>query len=411
MKIVSLTASNVKRLKAVEITPDGNMQIIGGRNAQGKSSVLDAIWLALGGGTAAKETQRPIRDGEEKASVVLDLGEFKVTRSWTQSGTTLKVENADGAKYSSPQGILDALVGKLAFDPLGFTRLSAKDQVKELLSLVDLPLDLDKNAADRKRVFDERTEVGRQGKALGDVPEILDLPAVEQSASELIGKIREIEDHNRKVADAQLERERAMGRLEDVARVVADLEARLEAAKAEVKVASAAVDSAIANAESLSLKSSVEFEQQLSSVEVTNAAIRANNANKVKATERDRLRAEYDVRTAEIAALDKAKTDALASAEFPIPGLSFDEEGVTFNGIPLSQASSAEQIRVSLAIAMALNPKLRVLRIADGSLLDQESLALISETVTANDFQLWIERVGNVDEGAVIIEDGEIANA
>ncbi len=123
------------------------------------------------------------------------------------------------------------------------------------------------------------------------------------------------------------------------------------------------------------------------------------------------MRAAYDAKTAKIADLDKTKTDALAKAEFPVPGLSFDEDGVTFNSIPLAQASSAEQIRVSLAIAMALNPKLRVLRIADGSLLDQESLALISETVTANDFQLWIERVGNADEGAVIIEDGEIANA
>ena len=81
MKIVELQAENVKRLKAVEITPDGTMQVIGGRNAQGKSSVLDAIWLALGGGKASKETPLPIRDGEDKASVRLDLGDLVVTHS------------------------------------------------------------------------------------------------------------------------------------------------------------------------------------------------------------------------------------------------------------------------------------------------------------------------------------------
>ena len=78
MKIIKLTASNVKRLRAVEITPDGTLQVVTGRNGQGKTSVLDAIWLALGGGSAARETVRPVRDGEDKASVTLDLGDLTV---------------------------------------------------------------------------------------------------------------------------------------------------------------------------------------------------------------------------------------------------------------------------------------------------------------------------------------------
>ena len=128
MKIIELRAENVMRLKAVEITPDGTVQVIGGRNAQGKSAVLNAIWLALGGGKASKETPLPIRDGEDKASVRLDLGDLVVTRSWTRKGTSLKVENAEGAQYKSPQSMLDALVGQLSFDPLAFTRLSPKEQ-------------------------------------------------------------------------------------------------------------------------------------------------------------------------------------------------------------------------------------------------------------------------------------------
>ena len=142
MKIISLKASNVKRLKAVEITPSGELVVVGGRNAQGKSSVLDAIWLALGGGPATKATTRPVRDGEDSASVVLDLGEFVVTRTWSGAKTTLTVASPEGAKFSGPQGILDALVGRLAFDPLEFTRLSAKAQRDALLGLVDLPFDL-----------------------------------------------------------------------------------------------------------------------------------------------------------------------------------------------------------------------------------------------------------------------------
>lgn len=405
MKIVSLTASNVKRLKAVEISPDGNVQIIGGRNAQGKSSVLDAIWLALGGGTAAKATQKPIRDGEEKASVTLDLGDFKVTRTWTQAGTQLKVENADGAKYSSPQGILDALVGKLAFDPLAFTRLSAKDQVKELLALVDLPIDLDQIASDRKQAFDERTEVGRQGKAFGDITVDDSLPSVEVQASDLIQQIREAERADQEAKEAQSNANSARAAASQIREQIKELQARLGSLD-ELVVAE---ENRLAGLPEPKDVQALEIE--LERVEEQNAAIRANNTAKVRKAEQDALRAKYEELTAKIAGLDKSKTDALAAAEFPIDGLSFDEDGVTYNGVPFSQASSAEQIRVSLAIAMALNPKLKVLRIADGSLLDADTLALIKEAVTANDYQLWIERVGNADEGAVIIEDGEVANA
>lgn len=87
MRIVKLQAENVKRLKCVEITPDGSTVVISGRNAQGKTSVLDSIWLALGGGAAARTTVRPIRDGEKRASVTLDLEEIIVTRTWTLKGS------------------------------------------------------------------------------------------------------------------------------------------------------------------------------------------------------------------------------------------------------------------------------------------------------------------------------------
>src|SRR5659263_55539 len=162
MKIIKLTAENVKRLKAVEITPDGTVQVITGRNAQGKTSVLDAIWLALGGGAASKSTLKPIRDGEDHASVRLDLGDLVVSRTWTGDKTALTVTAADGARYTSPQGVLDALIGRLSFDPLEFTRLSARDQVTALLDLVNLDVDLDTLAHQRQSAYAARTEIGRQ---------------------------------------------------------------------------------------------------------------------------------------------------------------------------------------------------------------------------------------------------------
>ena len=409
MKIIELQAENVKRLRAVEIRPDGTLQVIGGRNAQGKSSVLDAIWLALGGGKAAKETTLPIRDGEERASVRLDLGNLVITRSWTRKGTSLKVTNAEGASYSSPQGMLDALVGRLSFDPLEFTRLSAKEQREALVGLVDLGIDLDELASQRNKIFAERSEIGRRGKAIGDVQVDDDLPEVERSAQDFIARIREAEAQNRRADDA-------MSAYEATTREVEQAEARVDALREQLNEAEGSLYAASQRAE-MKLKTAQTFvkvdvsplEDELEGVEELNQQIRANNAARHQAELKADMRQDYEILTRKIAALDEQKAQALASASFPVSGLGFAETGVTYQGVPFSQASSAEQIRVSVAMAMAMNPELRVLRIKDGSLLDGDAMEALREQVAANDFQLWIERVGNADEGAIIIEDGEVA--
>lgn len=396
MKIIKLTAENVKRLRAVEITPDGTVQVITGRNAQGKTSVLDAIWLALGGGAASRETVRPIRDGEDHASVTLDLGDLTVTRTWTGDKTSLSVKAADGAKYSSPQGVLDSLVGRLSFDPLEFTRLSGRDQVSALLDIVSLDVDLDDLARQRQTAYDQRTEIGRQGKAIGDIPTPTPAPDAEASAGDLIAKIRE--------AGALIERQQNEQRRVQEARVqVADLTAALQAWEDTLAKREAAVAAHVAAPDVAAM------EAELDSLEETNRAVRANADIAQRVARREALRAEYDALTARIDGLDKTKADALAQAQFPVDGLGFDEHGVTYQGVPFSQASSAEQIRVSLAMAMSLNPRLRVIRILDGSLLDADNLALISEMAAAQDYQVWIERVADGSGVGVVIEDGAVS--
>ncbi len=397
MKIVKLTAENIKRLKAVEITPDGTVQIVTGRNAQGKTSVLDAIWLALGGGAASRGTSKPIRDGEDHARVTLDLGDLVVDREWRGDKTTLTVKAADGAKYQGPQGILDTLVGRLSFDPLEFTRLSAREQVAALLDLVDIDVDLDAMAAQRQRLYDERTQVGRDGAALGEKPRVDEgTPSDEVSASTLLDRIGEAEANNRRRVALADQQELAAQEVDDAKRALAEAETALSAANKAAAKAPAWVDT-----ESMRAK--------LDGIEESNRAIRENNRRRQVLAQITAKAAEYDGLTAEIKQLDAARTKALAAAKFPVAGLGFDDDGVTYNGVPFSQASSAEQIRVSLAMAMALNPKLRVIRILDGSLLDAENMAMVAEMAAGADYQVWIERVQDDSESAVVIEDGAVA--
>lgn len=396
MKIIELRAENVKRLKAVHITPDGTLQVVGGRNAQGKSSVLDAIWLALGGGKAGKSTAKPIRDGEDTAYVTLNLGDLVITRTWAQSGTTLKVTSGDGANYSSPQKMLDALVGRLTFDPLEFTRLSAKDQRDALLGLVDLPVDIDALDRERATAYDQRTEVGRQGKAIGDVSVDPSLPEVETSMSDAVAALRDAEQRAGEVTRAEF--------------AVVQANAEVEDARNRLKVAEQELASATANRDQLGdAPDTAPLAARLETLEEENQRVRANNQTREQVARKDELRDQYAALTEQIEALDTQKQEALASAVFPVDGLGFDDSGVTYSGVPFSQASSAEQIRVSLGMAMAANPDLRVIRIMDGSLLDDDAMTAIREQVAERDFQLWIERVGDADEGAVIIEDGAVA--
>jgi hypothetical protein len=403
MKIVKFTANNVKRLKAVEINPDGTVQIISGRNAQGKSSVLDAIWLALGGGPAARSTSRPVRDGEETASVEIDLGDYVVTRKWKGDRTTLTVQGADGTKHSSPQAILDGLVGRLSFDPLEFTRRSQAEQRDALMSIVQLPFDIAELAINRAALYDERLDVGRERGLLGSVPTPdLTMPEDETSAQQLLAEInaaRRVESAAAATAASiEATRETIAARVKDITQMEADI-ARLN--ESVETMTTDLVQPVPGHAD--------ELESRLSTLEDLNRKIRDNNRARSVRDNDLRLQTEYSAITDKIDGLDRAKSAGLAAAVFPVDGLGFDDAGVTYNGIPFSQASSAEQIQVSLAMAMNLNPTLKVVRIMDGSLLDPDTLALIAAAATDADYQIWIERVGDNDGGsAVVIEDGEI---
>ena len=146
----------------------------------------------------------------------------------------------------------------------------------------------------------------------------------------------------------------------------------------------------------------------LHDVEALNATVRDNRRIAADREAQKALQDHYTALTHSIDAIDRQKADALAAAQMPVDGLGFDDGGVTFGGVPFAQASSAEQIRVSLAMAMALNPTLRVVRICDGSLLDADSMAAIRAAAEAADVQVFVEMVGDGggDPAAVVIEDG-----
>lgn len=420
LHIAQLKAENYKRLVAVEINPGGKVVTISGRNAQGKSSVLDAIWAALAGGEASRATSQPIRDGENVAFVRLDLGEYIVTRRWTKDDAgTLIVETPPNdrgrtQKFSSPQRLLDEMLGKRAFDPLAFTRLTDKEQVAALVATVDLPFDPEELDAERRGLFDQRTEIGREVKRLeGQLASLAepteDAPETEVSAADVLREIEQAQKLNNAIEElgrrAEHESRRAVAEAEEVAR----LSAALEAARERLTRAEQLRDGIAEEHASLTPVDVSTLTDRLVAIDAINAQVRAAAEHRRVAEHLSEAKARQGAFTAALQQIDAKKAKALADVEFPVPGLAFDEAGVTLNGIPLRQASSAEQLRVSAALAMTANPELRILQIRDGSLLDSQSMGVLAELAEAHDYQVWVEVVDESGQVGIVIEDGQVS--
>lgn len=401
-RIVKLQAENIKRLRAVEITPDGNIVRITGRNGQGKSSVLDAIAYALGG--QALVPSKPIREGEKKARAVVTLDNgLTVERRFTERGTVLEVKNADGAKYGSPQAMIDKMLGALTFDPLGFARAPAREQFETLRRLAGI--DTSKIDEGIKKLEAERPSLRaamrREADVLASMPDDPEAPTERANVRALLDELEEVRRHNEQ-AD-RTERKRS-----DLRREIAALDEKIKRLEADKQQATADLMLLPMPAEprdETAIRTRIDSAEEMNQRHAAAEKRREQEARATEATEA------FEAIEARIQRGREKRAEAIAAATYPVPGLALGDGEVIFNEIPLSQASSAEQLRVSTAVAMAMNPELRVLRIQDGSLLDSTSLAAIAEMASANDYQVWIESVDETGTVGFVIEDGAVRDS
>lgn len=411
--IVRLESENVKRLRAVSVEPGGNsVVVVGGRNAQGKTSLLDSIEMALGGAKSIPD--QPVRKGQKNARVVVETEEFKVTRTFTKKGSKLVVEGKGGEPMKSPQSLLDRLVGRLSFDPLGFTRMPAAQQATTLKELVGLDFTELDNA--RQDLYDERTEINRDMKSAEsrmqglEVPEcdLMALPADPPSVSDLIAesnRINEVNAENARLRN-QLNGEKETGK--KLADEVDALEKSLAEKKAALKRAREKYKALSFRVARLEDEDAEEVMSKIKDIEAQRSLYDKRDRLLEAKAEVDELLKLSQEKTEAIRMLDEEREKRLAAADMPIDGLSFMDDGLVYNGVPFSQCSGAEQLRVSVAMGLALNPDLRVLLVRDGSLLDEDSMRMLAELAEKAQAQVWLERVGDGDECTVIIEDGEV---
>jgi len=418
MKIVKFIGRNIKNLKAIEITPGDNGVFLTGKNGAGKSAVIDAIFSTLTG----KRLKDVIRHGEDRADTIVDMGDFTVKKVWTDKGENIQVystnEEGKKIKYSSPQTFLDEKIGTLSFDPMGFKDMKSMDRIELLKKIAGLDFaDLDK---DKDVVYGERTVLNCKIKE--SIAHLKNTEAPDpKTPDEEISYKTELEKIN------ELRRKRST--FETIARQKAEIEIHIVANENVIAEIKAKIDELNIKIEALlvengELKKSawltqqqipevteiqiIEAESALEDIEKQNADIRAAKRYRESIKTADKLKKESDVLSAKLARLDQDKSTQVANAQFPIPDLSLSDDAVMYKGDRFDRLSSGQQIRVSTAIGMALNPQLKVIFIREGSLLDKSNLSEIINQAKDKDYQVWLECCDESGEIGFYIESGEI---
>ncbi len=417
MKIVTLQVENVKAIKAVRMELDGSLVVIGGKNAQGKSAVLDAIEMALAGGKAIPD--EPIRRGEKSGSVKLALSNgVTVIRSFgMKTGHKLKlIETATGKTATDDKGkpitqvqsYLNPLLGDLAFDPLEFSRMAPKDQLETLKRITGLDFaEIDKR---RAQAFAERTDVKRDAKKLegqlAGMPIVKDAPEAEVDPADIAKKLEDAISKRNRVQIISDAMSRDTDRIEEWLESIKKIQVLIDSQRHDLQLA----DSERNRIDAPEPEAIDEIRERLAGVEDLNRQFRASEERGIVAKDYVTLENQVTDLTEVIKAADAEKAQLLENAELPIKGLAFGEDGVTFNGIAFSDIATSEQIRASMAIGLAGHPELNLVRMDNGEALDLESLAIIGKMAEEADAQVIMARVSTGPECSVIIVDGEIAD-
>ncbi|MDM8100966.1 AAA family ATPase [Oceanobacillus oncorhynchi] len=410
IKINKLEIENVKRVKAVKIEPSANgLTVIGGKNRQGKTSILDSIAWALGGNKY--KPSGATRDGsvtDPFLSVTLSNG-LVATRKGKNSD--LKVTDPSGEKHG--QQLLNSFVEELAIDLPKFMDSSSKEKANTLLQIIGVGEQLYKYEHEEKELYNQRLTIGQiatQKKKYADEQTYYtDAPKELVSASDLINQQQAIMAQN---GENQRKRDQLANIQQKYAAKGQEIEQiKAKLAEAEQQYAQLGQDLQIAqtSAQDLQDQSTEELQRNIQEIDEINRKVRANlDKDKAEEDARDYSN-QYDTLTQKINEVRQKKTDLLANAELPLEGLSVEEGDLIYNGHKWDNMSGADKLRVSTAIVRKLKPNCGFILLDKLEQMDEDTLKEFGDWLVQEDLQAIATRVSSGDECEIIIQDGYVS--
>ena len=402
VKIRQLEIENVKRVKAVTLTPTENgLTVIGGRNGQGKTSVLDAIAWALGGNKLKPSESQRIGSAAPP-SIHIELSNGLVVE---RKGKSSALHVIDPSGQKAGQQLLDSFIEKLALNLPKFMEARNDEKAETLLQIIGVGDQLAVLDREEKSLYNQRLEVGRiadrKKKHAEELAWYPDAPAEPVSASELIQRQQAILAKN---GENQRKREKEA----HYNKVLAEAQIAFDRAKAALKQAEQDCVTARKAAENLQDESTAELEQDIANIDAINTKVRANaEKNRVQA-EADELAGQYSDLTQQIESVKEQRMKLLDSADMPLPGLSVQDGELTYNGQKWDCMSGAEQLQVATAIVRKLNPDCGFVLMDKLEQMDPETLADFGRWLEGEGLQVIATRVGTDDTCSIIIEDGYV---
>lgn len=417
LKINKLEIENVKRVKAVKMEPAENgLTVIGGRNNQGKTSVLDSIAWALGG-----DRYRPSKAAREGSvippvlHIVMNNGLVVERRG---KNSDLKVTDPSGKKGG--QTLLNEFVEQLALDLPKFLQASSKEKGEILLRIIGVEEELEQYEREEQDLYHKRHTLGQiadqKRKFAKEMPYYSEAPKEPVSASDLIRQQQEILARN---GENQRKRERLNEITINKHRVFDELERldeQIEGLQKQKTQLLAEYDQTVRDEETarktvLELKdeSTAELEENLLKIEEINRKVRANLDKDKAETDAQDYADQYNRLTAALETVREKKTSLLKDAKLPLPGLSVEGRELTYQGQKWDNLSGSDQLKVATAIVRKLNPKCGFVLLDKLEQMDLDTLQEFGQWLEGEGLQAIATRVSTGEECSIIIEDGQVA--
>lgn len=409
VKITQFELENVKRIKAVNVEPQENgLTVIGGRNNQGKTSVLDAIAWALGGDKFKPSSA--MREGSNVPPVLqikLSNGLIVERRG---KNSDLKVIDPSGNRAG--QQLLNEFVSQFALDIPKFMESNNKKKADILLQIIGVGDQLFELEQKEEELYNKRRYIGQladsKKKHAAEMTSYPDAPIDLISASQLIQEQQEILARNgenqrkrEKVVELKREYDLIDNEIRSLQSKIRELVDKRNKLSDDLRIAET-------NARDLQDESTAELEKSIADIDIVNSRVRANLDKMHAETEAKQYIEQYDDLTNQIDKVRKEKYDLLNSAELPLPGLSVENGELTYNGFKWDNLSGSDQLKVTTAIVRKLNPNCGFVLLDKLEQMDEETLREFGEWLEAEGLQAIATRVSTGGECSIIIEDGYV---
>lgn len=393
VKISEFQLENVKRIKAVQCEPTQNgITVIGGKNNQGKTSVLDSIAWALGG-----DRFRPSQ-AQREGSVIPPYIKIKLSNGIIVErqgkNSSLKVIDPSGNKGG--QQLLNEFIESFALNLPKFMEANAKEKADILLRIIGVGDKLFELEKEENEIYNSRHAIGQiaaqKQKYADEMAHYDGVPDDLLSASDLIQEQQAILLRN---AENKKKRERLSELREQKQR----LQQALEECEKELKIAEL-------SAAELEDRSTAELEENIQKIDEINVKIRSNLDKERAEEEAHRYQEQYNELSVKLENIRSEKKKLLESADLPLPGLSVEDGEITLNGMKWDNMSGSDQLKAATAIIRRLNPKCGFVLVDKLEQMDLDTLCDFGHWLEREGLQVIATRVSTGDECSIVIEDG-----